>query len=139
AEEYHTRRTRRTRLTALLPKDSLAIIPSSTLQYRSGVVFHEFHQNPDFIYLTGWAEPSPALAVLESLDGAGEYQWTMFVTPDRNSWDTLWNGPVNGLVAARDVWNADEVFTINDVDRELPKILARSTSLPILVPNRGSP
>ncbi|RPB22452.1 peptidase M24B, partial [Terfezia boudieri ATCC MYA-4762] len=97
AEEYHTRRTR---LTALLPKGSLAIIPSSTLQYRSGVVFHEFHQNPDFLYLTGWTEPSPALAVLESLDGAGEYQWTMFVTPDRNSWDTLWNGPVNGLVAA---------------------------------------
>jgi len=53
----------------------------------------------------------------------------MFVTPDRNSWDTLWNGPVNGLVAARDVWNADEVYSIDDVDMELPKILARSTSI----------
>ncbi|KAF8419439.1 peptidase M24, structural domain-containing protein [Tirmania nivea] len=126
AEEYHTRRTR---LTTILPKGSLAIIPSSTLQYRSGVVFHEFHQNPDFLYLTGWTEPSPALAVLESLDGAGAYLWTMFVTSDRNSWDTLWNGPVNGLVAARDVWNADEVYSIDDVDMELPKILARSTSL----------
>ena len=117
---------RRTSLASLLPRGSVAIFPSAQLQYRAGVVFHEFHQNTDFLYLTGWCEPSPAVGVLEVLDGEGGYRWTMFVTPERDDWDTQWNGPVNGVVAAKDVWSADEAYRIQEVDEKLPKILANS-------------
>lgn len=118
---------RRTRLASLLPRGSVAIFSSAQLQYRAGVVFHEFHQNTDFLYLTGWCEPSPAIGVLEALDGGSDYRWTMFVTPERDEWDTQWNGPVNGVVAAKDVWNADEAYRIQEVDEQLSKILSRST------------
>lgn len=114
---------RRTRLASLLPRGSIAIFPSAPLQYRAGVVFHEFHQNTDFLYLTGWCESSPAVGVLEVLDGEGDYRWTMFVTPERDEWDTQWNGPVNGVVAAMDVWNADEAYRIQEMDEQLPRIL----------------
>ena len=49
----------------------------------------------------------------------------MFVT-ERDEWDTQWNGPVNGVVAAKDVWNADEAYRIQEVDEQLSNILARS-------------
>jgi intermediate cleaving peptidase 55 len=44
---------RRWRLSDLLPKGSVAIIPAADIKYRSGAVFYEFHQDPDFFYLTG--------------------------------------------------------------------------------------
>jgi intermediate cleaving peptidase 55 len=40
-------------LAELLPENSVAIIPASDIKYRSGAVFYEFHQDPDFFYLTG--------------------------------------------------------------------------------------
>jgi len=43
-------------LAELLPENSVAIIPSSDVKYRSGAVFYEFHQDPDFFYLTGLLE-----------------------------------------------------------------------------------
>lgn len=47
----------------------------------------------------------------------------MFVTPERSPWEQLWNGAVNGVAAARDVWNADEVYSIEEVETVLPKII----------------
>lgn len=46
---------RRTKLARALPANSVAIIASSDLKYRSGAVFYEFHQDSDFLYLTGTA------------------------------------------------------------------------------------
>ena len=45
--------TRRSKLAAQLPHRSIAIIAASDIKYRSGVVFYEFHQDPDFYFLTG--------------------------------------------------------------------------------------
>ncbi|KAK4962254.1 hypothetical protein LTR28_004608, partial [Elasticomyces elasticus] len=46
-----------------LPKDSIAVVAASDIKYRSGAVFYEFHQDPNFLYLTGFNEPE-ALAVI---------------------------------------------------------------------------
>lgn len=56
ALEYHQRRAK---LASNLPNGSIAILPSADLKYRSGAVFYDFHQDPDFYYLTG-AAPDPA-------------------------------------------------------------------------------
>jgi intermediate cleaving peptidase 55 len=52
AQEYHDRRER---LANLLPPNSVALLPSSVVKYRSGPVFHKFHQDSNFFYLTGLA------------------------------------------------------------------------------------
>jgi intermediate cleaving peptidase 55 len=44
---------RRAKLAAELPENAIAIIASSEIKYRSGAVFYEFHQDPNFFYLTG--------------------------------------------------------------------------------------
>lgn len=54
ALEYHYRRAA---LAQKLPKNSIAILASNELKYRSGAVFYEFHQEPNFYYLTGEMRP----------------------------------------------------------------------------------
>ena len=45
------------------------MIRSAILKYRSGPVFYEFHQDPDFFYLTGFLEPE-SVAVIGSFPAA---------------------------------------------------------------------
>lgn len=58
---------RRWNLADLLERNSIAVIAGADLKYRSGAVFYEFHQDPDFFYLTGFNEPE-ALAVIGMFD-----------------------------------------------------------------------
>jgi intermediate cleaving peptidase 55 len=44
---------RRTKLAAQLPANAIAVIASSDIDFRTGHVFYDFHQDPDFFYLTG--------------------------------------------------------------------------------------
>lgn len=50
ALEYYERRAK---LAKELPPNSIAILAGSDLKYASGAVFYKFHQDPDFLYLTG--------------------------------------------------------------------------------------
>jgi intermediate cleaving peptidase 55 len=50
ALEYYQRRAK---LAKELPPNSVAILAASDLKYASGAVFYKFHQDPDFLYLTG--------------------------------------------------------------------------------------
>ena len=44
---------RRSKLASRLPKNSIAVLAASEIKYRSGAVFFDFHQDPNFFYLTG--------------------------------------------------------------------------------------
>jgi intermediate cleaving peptidase 55 len=50
ALEYHHRRAA---LASKLPKNGIAILAANDVKFRSGAVFYEFHQEPNFYYLTG--------------------------------------------------------------------------------------
>ena len=52
AQEYAQRRSR---LAAKLPNNGIAILAAADVKYRSGAVFYDFHQDPNFFYLTGMA------------------------------------------------------------------------------------
>lgn len=54
AQEYAQRRSR---LAAKLPNDGIAILAAADVKYRSGAVFYDFHQEPNFFYLTGIGLP----------------------------------------------------------------------------------
>jgi intermediate cleaving peptidase 55 len=53
ALEYHQRRAN---LARRLPPNSIAILAANDIKYASGAVFYKFHQDPDFLYLTGNTE-----------------------------------------------------------------------------------
>ncbi|GAB7365275.1 hypothetical protein MBLNU230_g6356t2 [Neophaeotheca triangularis] len=118
ALEYHQRRAA---LARRLPKNSVAILAASNVKYRSGAVFYEFHQEPNFFYLTGFTEPD-ALAVIEKGDSDAEYTFHLYVRPKDDRAET-WDGARSGVQAAQDVFNADEAGDINDAPLKLPDLI----------------
>lgn len=50
ALEYHYRRAA---LASKLPKNGIAILAANEVKFRSGAVFYEYRQEPNFYYLTG--------------------------------------------------------------------------------------
>ncbi|KEQ94078.1 hypothetical protein AUEXF2481DRAFT_66753 [Aureobasidium subglaciale EXF-2481] len=121
ALEYHHRRAN---LAKALPKNSIAVLASSDIKYRSGAVFYEFHQEPNFFYLTGFNEPE-ALAVIEKGDSDVEYTFHLFVRP-KDPKAEQWDGARSGIQAALDVFNADEAGDIGRCHTVLPDIIGRA-------------
>ncbi|TKA56746.1 hypothetical protein B0A55_11494, partial [Friedmanniomyces simplex] len=132
ALEYHHRRAA---LTRKLPRNSVAILAASDLKYRSGAVFYEFHQEPNFFYLTGFTEPE-AVAVIEKGSSDVEYSFHLFVRP-KDEKAELWDGARSGVQAAQDVFNADEAWNINDVSNKLPDLIRATRSVFTDIGNGG--
>lgn len=57
--------------------------------------------------MTGWAEAG-AVGIIEKTGPEDEHRFYMFVK-EKNKQEELWDGPRNGVAAAEDVFNADEV------------------------------
>ncbi|KAI1435408.1 peptidase M24, structural domain-containing protein [Xylaria sp. CBS 124048] len=113
AQEYHDRRSA---LCASLPPNSAVILRSAEVQYRSGAVFHAFRQESNFLYLTGFSEPSSLAVLRKTGDAPSDYIFYLLCRP-KDPRSEQWNGPWSGVDAARDVWNADEA---GDIGRAVP-------------------
>ena len=72
------------------------------------MVTYEFHQEPNFLYLTGFNEPQ-SVAVIQRNGASYDYTFHLFLRP-KNAKEEQWDGAVSGELAALDVFNADEVF-----------------------------
>ncbi|HJQ23161.1 MAG TPA: aminopeptidase P N-terminal domain-containing protein [Blastocatellia bacterium] len=109
---------RREQLMARIPGGA-AIFPAAPAAIRNNDVEHEYRQDTDFYYLTGFEEPS-AVAVL--VPDHPEHRFTLFVQPkDRER--EVWTGWRAGEEGAKRDYGADAAFTIDKLDEELPKLL----------------
>lgn len=104
---------------------TLAIIPAGTEQIRNDDVHHEFRQDSDFFFLTGFAEPD-AIAVFDPDATADAY--TLFVRP-RDPEMEAWNGRRAGVEGAVDRYGADAANTIDEFEEWLRKRLRHRTSV----------
>ncbi|KAI4185901.1 MAG: hypothetical protein L6R41_003838 [Letrouitia leprolyta] len=118
---------RRSRLAAKLPKDGVAILAASELKFRSGPVFYEFHQDPDFFYLTGFNEPD-AVAVIGRTVAGDDHVFHLFVRP-KDPKQEQWEGSRSGTQAAIDVFNADKSGDINKVESTLSCIIGDASEI----------
>ena len=85
---------RRLKLREKLPPNSVAVFFSSPTRNRSNDVDFEFHQDPDFYYLTGYKEPNSLLIVFkekQTTSRGATYNEIIFVQP-RNALKELWTG-----------------------------------------------
>ena len=99
-----------------------AIFPAAPTAIRNHDVEHEYRQDSDFYYLTGFEEPN-AVAVL--VPDHPEHRFTLFVQPkDRER--EVWTGWRAGEEGAKRDYGADAAFTIDKLDEELPKLLAKT-------------
>src|SRR5689334_18686844 len=77
------------------PGESVAVFFSAPVFPRNNDVEHEYRQDSDFFYLTGFAEPESVLV----LSTRGR-KMTLFVRP-RDPEREVWDGPRAGLDGAK--------------------------------------
>jgi Xaa-Pro aminopeptidase len=112
-------RNHRTALAARIGSNAVALIPAADETVRNDDVNHEFRQDSEFFYLTGFHEPE-ALAVIVPDHPEGEYH--LFVRPrDRNL--EIWNGYRTGVEGAKERFQADQAYTTAEIDSVLPRLL----------------
>lgn len=85
---------------------------------RNNDVHHDYRQDSDFFYLTGFDEPGAALV----LSGADPVSLTMFVQP-KDALRETWDGPRLGVADAKLRFKANEVLPIEELEKELPRLL----------------
>lgn len=100
----------------------VAIFPAAPTAIRNSDVEHEYRQDTDFYYLTGFEEPnSVAVLIPDHL----EHRFVLFVQPkDRER--EVWTGWRAGEEGARRDYGADAAFTIDKLDDELPKLAEKA-------------
>jgi len=101
---------------------AVAIFPAAPTAIRNSDVEHEYRQDTDFYYLTGFEEPN-AVAVLAP--DHPEHRFVLFVQKkDRER--EVWTGWRAGEEGAKRDYGADAAFTIDKLDEELPKLAAKA-------------
>jgi Xaa-Pro aminopeptidase len=117
AETFARRRAALLDAMAAASPSAVAVIPSAPVFIRNNDVEHEYRQDSDLFYLTGFDEPE-SVAVLD----AGTRKVTLFVRPrDRDR--EVWDGPRHGVDGAKAQFGADDSFVIAELDEKLPTLL----------------
>ena len=110
---------RRKSLMRMIGNDGIAILPAASVKVRNRDVEHDYRQDSDFMYLTGFLEPE-AVAVL--VPGRDHGQYILFCRERDKEMET-WNGRRAGQDGAINDFDADDAFPIGDIDEILPGIL----------------
>ena len=99
SKEFH--KNNRQQLREKLPNNSVAIYFSAPVRNRANDVDFEYHQDPNFYYLTGWEEPHAVLLVYNTpqTDDEGTYNEKLYVR-DRDARNEMWNGSQLGVSGA---------------------------------------
>jgi Xaa-Pro aminopeptidase len=100
------------------------VLFSAPLAIRNNDVEHEYRQDSDFYYLTGFDEPESALV----LTTAPQPKLTLFVLP-RDPERETWDGPRAGVEGAVRDFGADEAFPIAELPSKLPELFENVESV----------
>jgi Xaa-Pro aminopeptidase len=113
--------------------DSVAILPAAPVFTRNNDVEHDYRQDSDLFYMTGFDEPGSVLVLTTGsggVAGAGDAKRksTMFVRP-RDPEREIWDGPRAGVDGVKTRYGIDESFVISDLAEQLPKLLQNKRRL----------
>jgi Xaa-Pro aminopeptidase len=100
------------------------VLFSAPLAIRNNDVEHEYRQDSDFFYLTGFDEPESVLVVRSSPSP----KTVLFVRP-RDPERETWDGPRAGVEGATRDFGADEAFPIGELATKLPDLLQNVDNL----------
>ena len=117
------RRRRRAVMAAI--GQGTAIFGSAPLAVMHNDVEHPFRQNSDFFYLTGFNEPG-AIAILVPYHE--EHQFVLFVRPKDKEKET-WSGRRTGVDLAKEMYNADAAYPIEELAEKLPQYVENAERL----------
>jgi Xaa-Pro aminopeptidase len=115
---------RRKNLMAKLP-GGVAVIPSAPVAIRNNDVEHEYRQDSDFYYLTGFAEQESVLVLATKHPDHGA---VLFVRP-RDPEREVWDGARAGVDGAVSDFGVDAAFPISELAQRLPDYLQNHDQL----------
>jgi Xaa-Pro aminopeptidase len=95
---------------------AVAVFPAAPVFPRNNDVDHDYRQDSDLYYLTGFDEPQSVLVLT-----AHDRKATLFVRP-RDPEREVWDGPRAGVDGAKAQYGADESFAITELTEQLPKL-----------------
>ena len=102
SKEFHS--GRRDALRKLMADSSVAVFFSSTIKNRANDVDYEFHQDPNFFYLTGLNESGAVLVVFKNdIQIGGVTGNEILFLQDRDPKTERWTGKLLGTDGARDI------------------------------------
>ncbi len=114
---------RRARVQAALGDDVL-VIASTPVALRNNDVEHDYRQDSDLYYLTGFDEPQTVLV----LRGGRAPQFVLFVRP-RDPEREVWDGAREGVEGALANYGADQAFPAAQLEATLPELLGDAPRL----------
>ena len=112
---------RRSKLGAMLPKNSAVVIAGAAVQYRNADSSHAFRQDSNFWYLTGFNEPESTLVLL--INESKDVQSIAFV-PKKDALKEIWDGYRAGPNGAVKDHGFDLAFDNTEINERLPDLLA---------------
>ncbi len=108
---------RRAKIRAALG-DGVLVLPAAPVTLRNNDVEHDYRQDSDFFYLTGFDEPQSWVV----LSGSQHEAFSLFVRPRDKERET-WDGLRLGVEGAKAELGADAVFPIAELAEKLPTLL----------------
>ncbi len=97
----------------------VALFASTPVAIRNNDVEHEFRQDSDLFYLTGFDEPDTLLILSNEHP---EQRMVLFVRP-RDPERETWDGPRAGVDGAKSQYGASAAFPISELGQRLPDFL----------------
>lgn len=113
------------RLRVLEAIDGVAILAAAPVTIRNNDVEHDYRQDSDLHYLTGFDEPEAVLILTTVHD---EHRSVLFVRP-RDPEREVWDGARAGVDGAKELCGVDATFEIRELGKLLPKYLEGASNL----------
>ena len=109
---------RRAQLTQLIGK-GVAIVPTAPERARNRDAHYPYRYDSYFYHLTGFTEPEAVVVVV-----AGDKSRNLLFCREKNEEREIWDGFRHGPVAAKETFAFDETYTIDQLDKLMPDLLA---------------
>jgi len=114
-------KSRRDSVRASLSDSSVALFIASPVKNRANDVSYEYHQDPNFYYLTGHIQPNAALIITKTKD-------ILFVDKKDASTEQ-WTGVRLGTEGANELLGFREAYPITSLKEMLGKLLSKANTL----------
>src|SRR5258707_15081434 len=103
----------------------VAVFPAAPVAIRNNDVEHEYRQDSDLHYLTGFDEPESVLVMTTEHP---QHKTVMFLRP-RDPEREVWDGARAGVEGAVKEFGADQAFPIGELAQKLPTLLENAQRL----------
>jgi len=113
---------RRDSLRAMMPDSTVAVFFSAPERNRSNDVYYEYHQDPNFYYLSGLREPNSMLIIYKEEQDFGDFKSNEVIfVQDRDEFSEVWNGRRLGVKGAVENLGVSKVLSNEDFKKFTPK------------------